>query len=160
MWPYAIHGKNTEIILQLEENIVQSENLSYKNCYLESIKCHHNDIANYFLTNYLSDVNSQIAKEAYLQCIKYQNFVFIQNELIGYSSLYKFCKYDYYELVYYILENNNAELNNTNVLTIAIVKGNNDIVKLLIANNILDSKSSDIFFIVFFLIIFNDQMFY
>ena len=52
LWLYAIHSQNAEIIHLLESNEIEPpENKSMKNKYeaifIESIKCHHNSIADY-----------------------------------------------------------------------------------------------------------------
>ncbi|KAK8852778.1 hypothetical protein M9Y10_017768 [Tritrichomonas musculus] len=108
LWQFAIHGKNPEIIRFLEEN--QVENKSCKELIDESIKCHHNDIANYFLNNFLqNDINSPIVFD---QSIKYYNFIFFPNE-INRESFYKLLKYDHYKLIEILLENQdfNIDLN-------------------------------------------------
>ena len=65
LWLYSIHGKNSEIIHILEDNHVKIlkekevksdfSQITYEDCFLEAIKCHHNDVAFYFLNNYLID---------------------------------------------------------------------------------------------------------
>ena len=52
LWPLAILSKNAEMIHLLEENHVKLEDKSYKQVFYESIKCHHNDITNYFINNF------------------------------------------------------------------------------------------------------------
>lgn len=51
-WLYAIHGKNPEIIHILEENKVHPKDGTFAECLTYSIKCHHNDFANYFRINF------------------------------------------------------------------------------------------------------------
>ena len=51
LWLYVIHGKNPELIHQLEENKIQPPKNSYKLCFYEAIKCHHNDISCYIKDN-------------------------------------------------------------------------------------------------------------
>ena len=55
LWLYAIHCNNPEIIHLLEENHVIPEDKSYFECYKESIKCHHNNIANYIKDNLIDE---------------------------------------------------------------------------------------------------------
>ena len=55
IWLYAIHGNNFKIINFLEENHILPENLNYEKCLKESIKCHHNDISNYIIDNYIEE---------------------------------------------------------------------------------------------------------
>lgn len=51
--PYAIHGRNAEIINFFEENTIDTEN-EYIKCFEEAIRCHHKEIADYF-ENKLTD---------------------------------------------------------------------------------------------------------
>ena len=48
IWTYVIHGRNAEIIHIIEENEIKPD----FSCIEESIKCHHNEITEYFLINY------------------------------------------------------------------------------------------------------------
>ena len=54
LWLYAIHGKNPEIIHLLEQDQIMPEDKSYLECFEESIKCHHNDIADYIYDNLIN----------------------------------------------------------------------------------------------------------
>ena len=69
----------------------------YKKYFFESIKCHHNDIANYFQDNYIQNQENNF-HDAFIQSLKYYNFAFISNESINKSSFFDICKYDYYLL--------------------------------------------------------------
>ena len=68
LWPLVIHGKNSEMIHFLEDNHVELEDKSYKRVFNESIKCHHNDIVNYFINNFWQndEGNSQDTINQYL----------------------------------------------------------------------------------------------
>ena len=54
---FAVHGQNAEIIHIIENKVIEPQlekkESIYKSCFNESIKCNHNDIANYFFNNYL-----------------------------------------------------------------------------------------------------------
>lgn len=56
LWFYAVHGKNSEITYNLEENHIEPEFNKYEPLINESIKCHHNEITDYLLQNHLSDL--------------------------------------------------------------------------------------------------------
>ena len=58
LWLYAIHGQNSEIITLLNDNKINPIDESYRECLKESIKCHHNDISEYFLNNYIEETTS------------------------------------------------------------------------------------------------------
>ena len=106
LWLYAIHGKNAEIIHQLEINHIEPSDKSYKNCIIESIKCHHNDIANYFINNYL-----QSDDDFCDQILKYYNFYFIQDNFINISTFNCMCRYDYYLFVNLFFKEKNIDVN-------------------------------------------------
>ena len=59
IWPFIIHSNNPDLIHLIENNHIQPMNskgvVSYKEIYEESIKCHHNSIANYIQNNFISD---------------------------------------------------------------------------------------------------------
>ena len=121
LWIFAIHSNNPEVIHLLEENqikqtivkIVNREEVTMQtslDCIYESIKCHHNDIA-----NYIQDSNFHIAreniKEMSLQSIRYYNFALIQNDFINMSSFSHFCHYDYYQIVDNYMKDKDVNLN-------------------------------------------------
>ncbi|KAK8867185.1 hypothetical protein M9Y10_010161 [Tritrichomonas musculus] len=100
IWPYVIHGKSADLIHLLEENHIQTKSNSYQYLIVEAIKCHHNDIANYFKTNFCQKeylYNRYLLKKHF----KYYNFIFkIYSRDIIYNSVrsdlfYYLCKYDY-----------------------------------------------------------------
>lgn len=47
LWLYAIHSNKIELIILLVEKKIMPEDETYLECFLEAIKCHHNDIAEY-----------------------------------------------------------------------------------------------------------------
>ena len=114
LWLYAIHGKNADLIHLLEELHVEPTNESdeelYEKCFQESIKCHHNDIANYFLNNYLH-YEDKISYDTFIQCLKYHNFAFLQNECMNELSFCHFCYFDYYSIVKALLAGGEIDIN-------------------------------------------------
>ena len=83
LWLYAIHSNNPDLIHLLEENKVEPIDITYKECIIEAIKCHHNEIANYSFTNknqkkfYLDDY---LEYDNY-ECIIADSAYFYQNNL-------------------------------------------------------------------------------
>lgn len=81
-WLYAIHGKNDEIIqfLQKKKN-VKIKNFKTFQCYLEWIKCHHDDIVNAFqnIIQKSSSVLKSIFK-IYIKCTF--QFLYIPKKVI------------------------------------------------------------------------------
>ena len=115
LWLYAIHGQNAELIHLLEENHIEPSDKSFKQCYKEAIKCHSNGIASYIENNYLLD-QEDVSQLTFIQCLKYYNFAFIQNELINQSSFFDLCKYDYYSFVNILLNDANNDINRIIIL--------------------------------------------
>ena len=118
LWLYAIHGKNAEIIHLLENNHIEPEDVTYAECFKESIKCHHNDIADYFKNNILNEslLNNKnngeepaIEKEK-LYCYHYHNYHFF-TENIEENHVYYFCKYDYINIVNLLIRSEEIRIN-------------------------------------------------
>ena len=110
LWPLAIHGQNSEMIHFLEDNHVELEDESYKQVFYESIKCHHNDIANYFINNFLQN-DEENSQDTFKQCLKYYNFVFLKSESISESLFCNLCKYDHCALVDNLLKDKAIDIN-------------------------------------------------
>ena len=157
LWEFAIHGQNAEIIHILEENNVVMLN---EKCIQESIKCHHNDIANYFLNN--STENEKFVCE---QAIMYYNYEFVKSELIDQSLFVKLCQYDHYQLVDFLLKNNDIDVNQKDsdkktALYNSVDAGNIDIVKLLLTKENIDVNIPLIIFWKFFFIVFENEIYF
>ncbi|KAK8871525.1 hypothetical protein M9Y10_007254 [Tritrichomonas musculus] len=113
IWFYAIHGKNAEIIRILERDGIKrdtDEKLS------ESIKCHHNEIANYFEMN---EEDSDHYKSPYMSVdedkeapfgIANYNFDFIPKDFFQDKlSFFYLCEYKYFELARLYLKSMNID---------------------------------------------------
>lgn len=108
LWLYAIHSNKLEIIQILEENNIKPINRSYKNCIEESLKCHHNDISFYIISNYFQ--NFDLAN-IFPFCLKYYNFDFIEEQFINVFSFINLCKFDYYIFVDFLIKNKDININ-------------------------------------------------
>ena len=150
LWYYIIHSQNAELIHLLEEYhiepIVKSQNSevnSYIECFIESIKCHHNSIADYIYDTFLQSSDKNNLKGS-IQYLKYYNFNFIQkNDINNKSAFFELYKRDYYSFVKLFLDKDTNIINYKNddgktALYLAVEKGNVDIVKLLLSCNKLD----------------------
>ena len=121
----AIHGRNAELIQILEENHVKSPKTDeqlYKKCFIESIKCNHNEFAYYFLNNFLQNEDEH-SSDTIVQSLKYYNFLFLQNENINETTFCHLCHFDYYSLVYNLLISKNIDIN-TNAINNYIFQWN------------------------------------
>ena len=113
IWLYAIHSNDLELIQILEKSGIQPEDSSYKQCFEESVKCHHNNIANYINDHYLHNYDISYF-------IKYYNFLLIQNFSIDESLFYAFCENDYYTLVKILLNEKEIDVNKLIILIIML----------------------------------------
>ena len=160
LWIYAIHGRNPELFHLLEDNHVTLDFEMKTKCLKESIKCHHNEFTEYIECNFFNDVNSQ---DYLIDKIKHHNYLSFPDEIFKLSQFFfYFCKYDYFEIVKFQLENEEIDVNMTTKKTnndkkdgyekifyqykeikkyyteentplcVAIKKGNKDIVQLLL----------------------------
>ena len=121
LWLLAIHGQNSEIIHFLEDNHVELEDESYKQVFYESIKCHHNDIANYFINNFLQN-DEENSQDTFNQSLKYYNFAFLKNDFINKSSFCKLCTYDYCALVNDLLKDKVTDINQKEIFNILLIQ--------------------------------------
>ena len=121
LWLYAIHSNNPEIIQILVENKIKPNDQSYLECFLESIKCHHNDIANYIKDNFISnevkvDKNNFISNHVAFG-FHYHNYEFVQNFKDYQFIFYYSCLYYDISIVKILLSTKAIDLNQQIILT-------------------------------------------
>lgn len=104
---------NLQIIHILEENHVEPADKSYEKCLIEAIICHHNEIADYILVNYIDNDLKEIYEKDSIKSqifISYNYYYFpdethFQQEN-NRSTFYYLCKRDYFNLLTKILDGN------------------------------------------------------
>ena len=118
IWFYVIRGKNADLIHLLEEHAVKMPNESYSIVLKESMKCHHNDISNYFKNNFFNEddqiynANDNIKENILSYSFHYHNYSFISDLLdLKYAFCYM-CKYNYIKLVELFLKYKKKDINN------------------------------------------------
>ena len=144
---YAIHGNKPELIYLLEREKIK---INYEKCLEESIKCHHNELANYIRDNFKqkkeninqNNFNHNIFKYAF----QYNNWNYFpesnDNYLNGFIFCY-LCKYNYIDLIDLLLKQNKVNYNfkfksskykklNISPLYLASINNNIKTVELLI----------------------------
>ena len=135
LWIYAIHSNNPEMIHLIEYDEIESPHYSFKDCYKESIKCHHNSIMDYIKDNlYVGEREKNI--KMFLKSIQYHNYCYlydliyfsIANSAKFYNSdlemgvseefniFYDLCKYNYLYLVDFFLKYRNINPNMNKIL--------------------------------------------
>ncbi|KAK8863518.1 hypothetical protein M9Y10_011204 [Tritrichomonas musculus] len=108
---YAIHSNNPEFIHILEANHVQFNEY----CFYESIKCHHNDIANYIKENYLNE-GCENSYDFIYSVFENYNFVFIENNCFNQDCFYLLSRYDYYQFVKFLMNDERIDINRKYIL--------------------------------------------
>ena len=88
-WLFAIHGNNFEIIHLLEEKRIKPEDNTFKQAFIESVKCHHNEIAHYIENKYFNKKKG-IDQNILQKFFKYFNFNFINEENIENLNIFDF----------------------------------------------------------------------
>ncbi|KAK8892789.1 hypothetical protein M9Y10_030032 [Tritrichomonas musculus] len=119
LWKYAIHSKNSELIKYLEDNKVSPPGNNFDSTLKESIKCHHNDVANYIILNLMEeDENSNendFKKKLNRFVVKYHNYCFFPENLINKNLLFSFCEFGFYTLVKLYIQQQNIDINAKNI---------------------------------------------
>ena len=118
---YAVHSNNAEIIYKLEQNNILPKN--FESYLIESIKCHHNNIAEYIKTNlYSNQKMSEQEINDYINGIgiSYYNLHFLRNDLSN-SSFYFLYQDGYHKLVNLFMDTKKEYLDT--------LKYNNEITK-------------------------------
>ncbi|KAK8842176.1 hypothetical protein M9Y10_026406 [Tritrichomonas musculus] len=138
IWPYAIHGKNAEIIHFLEEKKIETLCNSYQYLIIESIKCHNNEIIYYFLNNFCE--NERIYNDyLYIKSCKYYNFGFLKDgiiNLLNKSNIpYYLCKYDYNLVIELLCNANNFDINREYTIFKPFHNQSKDIVSYIALKN-------------------------
>lgn len=103
---YAIHSMNYELIHFLEENEIKPDYSSfYKECFKESVLCHHLSLSQYFIDHYSDDSETFFYLESY-------NFQYLKpnNIKISYYHL-EFLEYDYSDIIKLYLEDDKNDVN-------------------------------------------------
>ena len=101
LWIYAIHSNCPDMIHILEENYVVPYDNSYEECFLESIKCHHNEIANYIFDNLLFKIKcieNMFTERSLKYGFQYHNYDYIYLDFCQKKVIFHLIKYNYFYL--------------------------------------------------------------
>ena len=109
IWIYAIHGQNQEIFQFLIDKKITPQESGYENCVIESIKCHHVDVTNYLINNYVQ-FNIEKEEKIVSSILKYRNYSYFPDQLND-NVFFYLCKYCYFNLVDIILKKKDIDVN-------------------------------------------------
>ncbi|KAK8892889.1 hypothetical protein M9Y10_030140 [Tritrichomonas musculus] len=116
---YAIHGRNMEIVHLLEQNKVEPQDKSYKEIIKEAIKCHHNEMTQYYIDHFIKEKDQM--KESIVEFgFHYHNYSFLPDEKFNdnKAAFISACKYGYSELVEMFLK---KKVVNSNISIISYI---------------------------------------
>ena len=150
-WIYAIHSRNPEIIHLLEENNIEPHDKNYNGCLKESIKCHHNEIADYFINNFIDEKylifsKKEFGNNIFDDCFHYQNLYFLQDNIYQRFLFYYACKYNYFDIIKHFMKRLTSDINvnlyanpmlfseKLTPLRLAVIENSNEVVDLLITH--------------------------
>ncbi|KAK8864912.1 hypothetical protein M9Y10_010439 [Tritrichomonas musculus] len=116
IWLYAIHGRNPELIHLLEEKKIYTscfkitKDLTISDYYIEAIKCHHNELADYIQNNLIQyeQINEDDVR---FNSLKHYNYSFFPEDLNNDTSFFYLCQFGYPQLVRIILKTGNININ-------------------------------------------------
>ena len=94
LWKYAIHSNNSELIYYLDQNVRKPTD-SFKECFDEAIKCHHNQLAVFIKDNLIRNKKTSNSPS----CFNYFNYLMFPENISGYSTIFTFCWRDYPSIV-------------------------------------------------------------
>ncbi|KAK8880690.1 hypothetical protein M9Y10_003375 [Tritrichomonas musculus] len=98
LWFFAIHSRNADMIHLLESYKIKPPFSNYTKCFIEAIKCHHNEIAEYFEQNF-SDYFQCDQESIISNVLISHNYAYLP---INFSESYEFfylCSNNYYKIV-------------------------------------------------------------
>ncbi|KAK8882927.1 hypothetical protein M9Y10_045573 [Tritrichomonas musculus] len=108
MFIHSIHSRNPELIHLLES--IDKESIDYEKGFLESIKCHHNEIGVYIETNFLPENKEKRRDDIFLSTImNFHNYPYFTSE-IGESEFSYLCYYKYENLVELYMKENEKNI--------------------------------------------------
>lgn len=110
IWQYSVHSDNPELIRHLEEIKITPKNKSYGKIFNKLIKCHHNEIANYIMNNFLQD-NKNTNDLFFRKYLKYYNFSYLENDKLNKNLFIQLCQYDYVPFVTELMKCNDININ-------------------------------------------------
>ena len=117
LWIYVIHSRNAELIHLFEEKSIQPPGNKYEKCLEESVKCHHNEIAQYIYDNLIDDetkinnLETNFDENILAYSFHYYNYSFFPNEFNNKFIFFYSCQYNYINLVKLFLKSTKVDLN-------------------------------------------------
>ncbi|KAK8880530.1 hypothetical protein M9Y10_003209 [Tritrichomonas musculus] len=111
IWVYAIYSRNKKLIHLLEDEKICFPNNSCVLCIKYSIKCHYNEIADYFINNYAGlDDTIKLNEALFESCCRFCNYQYFPQDPKSSEFFFGVCRYNYFTLVDLFLNDVKEEL--------------------------------------------------
>lgn len=111
IWQFAIRSENAELFRYLEENHVLPAENDFEKILKKSIKCHHNQFANYIIENLIQEKNDKYYRDIYQSSFKYRNYCFFPENIKHKNLFFNLCRFNYYTLVKLFFKQDNFDIN-------------------------------------------------
>ncbi|KAK8893183.1 hypothetical protein M9Y10_021598 [Tritrichomonas musculus] len=110
LWLYAVHGQNIDLLNILKDSQIKPEDETYRQCYLEAIKCHHIEICEYLSNNGLKLEKGDYG--AFIKSLRVFNIKYFPTSFdSSFNIFYDFCEFDYFYIVTVLLNSTKIDLN-------------------------------------------------
>ena len=116
LWLYAIHSDNSDLIHLMEESGIAPEDSSFECCLKESIKCHHNCIANYIHEHFINEkdeknkIEKDFNKNIFAYAFHYFNYKFFPDDFNNKFDIFYLIQNDYFAIVNALLKTKDIDL--------------------------------------------------
>ena len=101
---------------------------SYEKILKESIKCHHNNFADYIMNNLMNynnvirNTDQKVFENIYYYGFHYHNYLYFSRHIHQKYTFFYLCQFNYYRLVKYCLKSKRIDINKTIVLMKLFIK--------------------------------------
>ena len=103
LWLYGIHSNNAIFIRNyIERSGIKPTDNNWEQILIESIKCHHNEIARYIFENLIDEniiSNISFNERVFKKALKYHNYSFFPTDFKDKKIFFILCQYEYEDIV-------------------------------------------------------------
>lgn len=150
IWPYAVHGRNVEIIHFLEEQKIKTLCDTFQYLIIESIKCHYNEITEYFQSN-LCENEKIYNNYLYRKSLKSYNFIFFTDKNVSHlinssknlNAPFYFSKYDYFLIIEFLCNKKICDINHDYSIYKPLPEQKENIIKYIEMKNGIVEKQHE-----------------
>lgn len=118
IWFFAIHSRNSKLIHFFENQIFDVSDENFVDFASEAIKCHHNEIADYFIDCKRKENLNETKEDNYASAFCYHNYNYITYDIVEKDGLFYACRYNYHKLFSLLLKIKEKEIKKKIVLKV------------------------------------------